>query len=297
VLSLKHSLAVLVVAATSAGIACIDLCDVYSVRAGEPPAVAAPADNDSAAEASNGAQDDLLPPPLQFYKGREIAPYMTYQGAEWLSRKTRQQEEDCTLLLKALKIKPGQVVCDMGCGNGFYTLRMARLVGDKGRVLAVDIQPEMLSMLDKHLKGKHIENVEPVLSRPNDPGLPAGKVDLILLVDVYHEFSYPEQMLRAMRKSLKPRGRIALAEFRLEDPTVPIKLLHKMSKEQILKEYEPNGFKLVEQFDDLPWQHLMFFERDEAADADAKPGDAGGEAKPLDSRPQADSDDAARSRK
>ena len=112
--------------------------------------------------------------------------------------KERQTEEDCAQLLKALKLKPGQTACDMGCGNGFYTLKMARLVGDKGRVLAVDIQPEMLSLLDKQLKGKHIKNVDPVLSTPIDPSLPEGQVDLILIVDVYHEFSYPEQMLKAM---------------------------------------------------------------------------------------------------
>ncbi len=227
--------------------------------AAEPPAAAA-VDKKAADEA---ADDEPLPPPLQFYKGREIAPFMTFHGADWLVRKERQAEEDCTHLLKALKLKPGQTVCDMGCGNGFYTLKMARQVGDRGKVLAVDIQPEMLSLLDKQLQGKHIENVDLILSTPIDPKLPPGEVDLILIVDVYHEFSYPEQMLRAMRKSLKPSGRIALAEFRLEDPTVPIKLLHKMSKEQILKEYEPAGFKLVEQYDELPWQHLMFFARDD----------------------------------
>ena len=231
---------------------------------GQTPTAASPGVDAPAAVAS---ADDGLPAPLQFYKEREIAPFMTYHGADWLMRRERQQEEDCNRLLKALGIKPGQVVCDMGCGNGFYTLRLARLVGDDGRVLAVDIQPEMLSLLDKQLKGKHIKNVEPVLSTPIDPGLPEGKVDLILIVDVYHEFSYPEHMLQAMRKSLKPDGRIALAEFRLEDPTVPIKLLHKMSKRQILKEYEPNGLKLVEQYDELPWQHLMFFSPDENAPA------------------------------
>lgn len=220
------------------------------------------------------APEKPLPPPLQFYKEREIAPYMTFHGADWLVRKERQSEEDCAKLLKALKLKPGQTVCDMGCGNGFYTLKMSRLVGDKGRVLAVDIQPEMLSLLDKQIKGKHIKNIDPVLSTPIDPGLPEGKVDLILIVDVYHEFSYPEEMLRAMRKSLAPGGRIALAEYRLEDPTVPIKLLHKMSKQQILKEYEPAGYKLAEQYDELPWQHLMFFERDESVNPDEqRPGD------------------------
>ena len=158
-------------------------------------------------------------------------------------------------------MKPGQVICDMGCGNGFYTLQLARLVGPEGRVLAVDIQPEMLHMLDERAKAEKIDNIELIDGTAVDPRLPEGKVDLILLVDVYHEFSHPEAMLQAMRKSLKPDGRIALVEFRLEDPNVPIKLLHKMSKKQILKEIPPNGFRLVEQFDRLPWQHLMFFER------------------------------------
>jgi ubiquinone/menaquinone biosynthesis C-methylase UbiE len=232
----------------------------------QAPSVDAPSAADANANAAKEAAAASLPTPLQFYKDREIAPYMTFHGADWLMRKERQSEEDCNRLIKALKIKPGQTVCDMGCGNGFYTIRMARMVGERGRVLAVDIQPEMLSLLDKQVKGKKIKNVEPVLSSPIDPNLPEGKVDLILIVDVYHEFNYPEHMLKAMRKSLAPGGRIALAEFRLEDPAVPIKLVHKMSKEQILKEYEPNGFKLVEQFDELPWQHLMFFEKDEAAD-------------------------------
>jgi ubiquinone/menaquinone biosynthesis C-methylase UbiE len=239
---------------------------LLAVFAGPARGQNAIAETPSAAPSADTARDEPLPAPLQSYKGRGIAPYMTFHGADWLVRKERQSEEDCTQLIKALKIKPGQTVCDMGCGNGFYTLRMARQVGERGKVLAVDIQPEMLSLLDKQLKGKKIKNVQPVLSTPIDPSLPEGKVDLILIVDVYHEFSYPEQMLQAMRKSLAPGGRIALAEFRLEDPTVPIKLEHKMTKDQILKEYQPNGFKLVEQYDELPWQHLMFFERDDAAE-------------------------------
>ena len=117
----------------------------------------------------------------------------------------------------------------------------------------------MLALLEQRAEQAGIANIEPILGIPGDPKLPKGEVDLILLVDVYHEFSYPEQMLRALRESLKPNGRIALAEFRLEDPTVPIKLLHKMSKEQILKEFSPNGLKLVGEYDELPWQHLMFF--------------------------------------
>lgn len=197
------------------------------------------------------------------YKGREIAQTMHYTGAPWLMRESRQREEDCEQLLQALDVKPGQVVCDMGCGSGFYTLPLARLVGPKGRVLAVDIQPEMLHLLSERAKAEAIENIELLEGTPIDPKLPDEGVDLILLVDVYHEFSHPEQMLSAMRKSLKPGGRVALVEFRLEDPNVPIKLLHKMSKKQILKELPPNGYRLVEQYDKLPWQHLMFFARQE----------------------------------
>jgi len=212
---------------------------------------------------SSSARDEqqIIPPAKKGYKGREIAVTMHYLGAPWLMRDERQREEDCAMLLKALDVKPGQVVCDMGCGNGFYTLQLARLVGETGRVLAVDIQPEMLHMLDERAKAEQIGNIELIEGTPVDPKLPAGEVDLILLVDVYHEFSHPEAMLKAMRKSLKPGGRMALVEFRLEDPNVPIKLLHKMSKKQILKEIPPNGFKLVEQFEKLPWQHLMFFTR------------------------------------
>lgn len=203
--------------------------------------------------------------PLTEYKGRTIAPTMTYHGADWLTRKEREQEEHCKTLLKALNVKPGQAVCDMGCGNGFYTLRLAKLVGKQGRVLAVDVQPEMLHLLDLRAKQSRFENIEPIQGTLTDPKLPEGEVDLILLVDVYHEFSHPEQMLQAMRRALKPHGRLALVEFRLEDPEVPIKLLHKMSKAQIMKELPPNGFKLVEEFEKLPWQHVMFFERDEQA--------------------------------
>jgi ubiquinone/menaquinone biosynthesis C-methylase UbiE len=208
--------------------------------------------------------EEAVPQGAKTYKGREIAVTMHYTGAPWLTRESRQREEDCAMLLEALHIKPGQAVCDLGCGNGFYSLQLAELVGKKGRVLAVDIQSEMLHLLKERAREAGITNIKLIHGGTADPKLPPGSVDLILLVDVYHEFSHPEAMLKAMRKALKPRGRIALGEFRLEDDNVPIKLLHKMSKEQIMKEFVPNGFKLVEQFDELPWQHLMFFERDDA---------------------------------
>lgn len=226
-----------------------------------PAVQAQDADDDGPAVVTQGSAK--LPPPLKAYKGREIAQTMHFEGAPWLTRDSRQREEDCSTLLEALHLKPGQTICDMGCGNGFYTLQMAKLVGDSGQVIGVDIQPEMLHMLEERAKEAGIKNIKTVEGSPVDPRLQPASVDLILLVDVYHEFAYPEQMLAAMRQSLKPGGRLALAEFRREDRNVPIKLLHKMTKKQILKEYEPNGFRLVEEFDKLPWQHLMFFGRDD----------------------------------
>jgi ubiquinone/menaquinone biosynthesis C-methylase UbiE len=204
-----------------------------------------------------------IPPPLEFYKGRRIAEPMSYLGASWLLRVSRQQEEDCDAMLKELGIKSGMTVCDMGCGNGFYSLRIAELVGSEGAVLAVDIQPEMLRLLQARADEKQVDNIRPILGTVIDPQLPAGQVDIILCVDVYHEFSHPEHMLTAMRRALAPNGTIVLVEFRSEDPDVPIKPLHKMSKEQIVKELTPNGLKLVREFDGLPWQHMMFFGRDE----------------------------------
>lgn len=197
------------------------------------------------------------------YMGRQIATTMHYTGAPWLVRQSRQREEDSRRLLAELAIQPGQTLCDMGCGNGFYTMALARMTGRQGKVYAVDIQPEMLELLKDRARQEELENIEPLLSTETDPRLPEDSIDLVLLVDVYHEFSHPEQMLRAIRASLKPTGRIALAEFRAEDPNVPIKPLHKMTKTQILKEFEANGLKLVREFDALPWQHLMFFTRDD----------------------------------
>jgi precorrin-6B methylase 2 len=199
-----------------------------------------------------------IPPAATHHMGREIAQTMHYTGAPWLVRESRQREEDCRLLLEALDIKPGQTVCDMGCGNGFYTLELARMVGPRGRVYAVDIQPEMLRMLAENAAAAGLRNIRPVLGTPIDPRLPAGKIDVALCVDVYHEFSHPEAMLERIRQSLTPTGRLVLAEFRGEDAAVPIKPLHKMTKAQIRAELEPAGFEVVREFDRLPWQHLLF---------------------------------------
>ena len=202
-------------------------------------------------------------PALKEYMGRRIAQTMHYTGAEWLTRDNREQEERCTLMLDNLGIKQGMTICDMGCGNGFYTLKLAQMTGETGHLYAVDIQPEMLAFLNQRADQQGIRNVSPILGTFTDPRLPKGKIDLILLVDVYHEFSHPEQMLAAMRDALAPGGLCALVEFRAEDRNVPIKPEHKMTKAQIMKEWPANGFKLVKEFDELPWQHLMFFARDE----------------------------------
>lgn len=202
--------------------------------------------------------------PDGFYMGRRLAQTMHWTGAEWLIRETRDSEENTTLVLKQLGVTAGMTVCDLGAGNGYYTLKLAGLVGDKGKVIAQEVQPEMLELLRKRADKEAVKNIAYVLGTFTDPKLEAGSCDMILLVDVYHEFDRPREMLRQIRAALKPTGRIALVEFRAEDPKVPIKTEHKMSKAQINKEFPANGFKLVEQFDGLPWQHLMFFQRDDA---------------------------------
>ena len=200
-----------------------------------------------------------IPPAQPFYMGREIAQTMHYTGAPWLVRESRQREEDCRQLVDALEIRPGQTICDMGCGNGFYTLELARLAGPKGAVYAVDIQPPMLKMLAGRAAEAGAMTVRPVLGTVVDPRLPPASIDLVLCVDVYHEFSHPAEMLAKIRESLTDDGQLVLAEFRAEDPAVPIKPLHKMTKPQVRLELEANGFELVREFDRLPWQHLMFF--------------------------------------
>lgn len=210
------------------------------------------------------AQRAEIPPPRDEYLGRRIARTMHFQGAPWLVRESRDREEEPAKLLNALGLERGQQVCDLGCGNGFYTLKLAERVGSTGAVWAVDIQQEMLDMLGERAAARGFENIRPTLGDLHNPKLPAGRLDLVLLVDVYHEFSHPVEMLAAIRKSLAPSGRVALVEFRAEDPAVPIKPLHKMTQEQCLKEFEANRFKLVGQFDELPWQHVLFFARDDS---------------------------------
>jgi ubiquinone/menaquinone biosynthesis C-methylase UbiE len=199
----------------------------------------------------------------KFYMGREIAQVMGHQGAEWLERPEREKEEAPSKLHEILKLKAGDVVADIGAGSGYHTFRLAEKVGAKGKVYAVDIQPEMLDIIKKRMKEKKVENVVPVQGTESDPKLPDNSVDMILLVDVYHEFSYPWEMTTAMVKALKPGGRLVFVEFRMEDEKVPILLVHKMTEKQVKKEMEPHPLKWVKTDGNLPWQHVIFFEKKE----------------------------------
>ncbi len=217
--------------------------------------------------AKRDAEPSITPPKekaRRVYLGRIVAAPMGHQGAPWLIRDNRDDEENASESFDQLKLTEGMTVCDLGCGNGYWTLPIAKKVTETGRVIAVDIQREMLQKLRLRAAKEQVGNIEPILGAVDDPNLPEGEIDLVLMVDVYHEFSHPESMLWHIHRSLKPTGVIALLEYREEDPAVPIKPLHKMSKKQILKEYEHNHFKLVSEYNNLPWQHLMFFARDDS---------------------------------
>jgi len=196
----------------------------------------------------------------KFYMGREIAHVMGHAAATWLERPEREKEENPKKLLNELKLREGDVVADIGAGSGYYAFKMAALVGPKGKVLAVDIQPEMLDIIKARAKKDGVENVEPVLGAEADPKLKDDSVDVILMVDVYHEFSHPHEMTEKMVKALKPGGRLVFVEFRLEDENVPIKLVHKMSERQVVKEMDEfKNMKHAGTGKTLPWQHVVTF--------------------------------------
>jgi len=205
----------------------------------------------------------------KFYMGREIAQVMGHEAAGWLERPEREKEEQPAKLMDALKLKEGDVVADVGAGSGYLSFRLAERVGAKGKVYAEDIQDEMLDLIRKKMKDKKVTNVEPVLGAITDPKLPAEAVDLILLVDVYHEFDHPYEMTEAMVKALKPGGRLVFVEYRREDADVPIKTVHKMFEKQVIKEMGPHPLRHVKTLDVLPWQHIIVFEK--KADKDDKP--------------------------
>ena len=191
--------------------------------------------------------------------GRQIAGVMGPGGAGWLVRPEREQEEQPDKAIAALAIPQGSVVADIGAGVGYFTLRLADVVGPTGKVYANDIQPEMIRMLKKNIADRGLKNVEPVLGKVDDPRLPPNAIDLALLVDVYHEFSEPQKMLDRIRESLKPGGRLVLLEYRKEDPTVPIRPEHKMSVAEVKAEVLPEGYKFDKVIETLPRQHIIIF--------------------------------------
>jgi precorrin-6B methylase 2 len=192
------------------------------------------------------------------YMGREIAQVMGYQGSEWLERKDRDQEEQPQILVEALALKPTDVVADIGAGTGYISLKIASKV-PQGQVLAVDVQPEMIKLLGDRISQSGLTNITPILSTEQNPKLSPNSIDLAIFVDVYHELAYPREVMTAVAKALKPNGRIALVEYRAEDPKVFIKPHHKMTQAQARKEMADIGLKWQETKSVLPLQHLMLF--------------------------------------
>jgi len=196
----------------------------------------------------------------KFYMGREISYVMGHQAADWLERPERNAEENTELLMKSLPVKAGDVIADIGAGTGYFTRPLAEKVGPKGKVFAVDIQPEMIALLTNRMAALNISNVHAFLGTITDPKLPPASVDWVLMVDVYHEFSHPHEMIQSICKSLKPGGRIIFVEFRGEDPAVPIKALHKMTEAQVRKEMSVHPLEWRETISALPRQHIIIFE-------------------------------------
>ena len=231
-------------------LACLCLVGVACATAGGSPTAVAHA---------TPAQGVVAEPGVHPVSGRRIANVMSHAGAAWLDRPEREWEEQPDRAIEALKLAPGAVVADVGAGSGYFTVRLARRVGPAGRVFATDIQPEMLSLLRSRLARERISNVELVLSAENDPRLPARSVDLIIMVDVYHELAQPQVILGKLLASLKPEGRLVLLEYRREDPTIPIRPEHKMSLAEARLELEAEGFQLDRVIGVLPRQHILIF--------------------------------------
>ena len=194
----------------------------------------------------------------KWYMGREIAYVMGFQGIGWLERSEREKEENVSSLIKNMKIKSNEVIADIGAGSGHHAFRIASLLTN-GLVYAVDIQPEMLMAIEKTKEFRKVENIKTILGTEKTVELPKNSVDKILMVDVYHEFSFPVEMINSIKNALKPNGELFLIEYRAEDLKVPIKRIHKMTEEQAVKEMKAAGLVLKENIDNLPWQHCMIF--------------------------------------
>ncbi len=199
--------------------------------------------------------------PVHPLTGRPIARTMGVEGADWLDRPEREREEQTERALDLLDIRPGITIADIGAGSGYYTIKLARRVGPTGKVIANDIQPAMLAIVADKVAALKLTNVQTVPGVEDDPRLPADAIDLALLVDVYHELSQPQLMLRRIRTALRPDGRLVLLEFKKEDPSIPIRLDHKMTVGDAKREVESEGFRLDRVLDDLPWQHVLIFRK------------------------------------
>jgi len=196
----------------------------------------------------------------KWYMGREIAYIMGFQEINWLERSEREKEEDVSTLIKNMKIKTNDTIADIGAGSGYHVFKMAPLA-ENGLVYAVDIQPEMVETIELKKRSKRMSNIETVLGSEKSINLPKNSLDKILLVDVYHEFSYPIELVKSIKNALKPNGQLFLIEYRGEDLTVPIKKIHKMTEKQSIAEMKAAGLSLKENIDNLPWQHCMIFEK------------------------------------
>jgi ubiquinone/menaquinone biosynthesis C-methylase UbiE len=204
----------------------------------------------------------LLPPPADAQRrhpvsGRVFAPVMGVGGAGWLERAEREEEEAPSKAIEALELKPGMVVADIGAGSGYYTSRMAKKVAPSGRVLATDIQPGMIELLERRTKAEGLSNVTTILGAMDDPRLQPGSIDLAIMVDVYHELQQPQLFLQRLKPAFKPGGRLVLLEFRKEDPKIPILEVHKMSVAEVRAELEAEGYAIERVIDILPWQHII----------------------------------------
>lgn len=197
----------------------------------------------------------------KWYMGREIASVMGFEGMEWLERPERESEENVSTLIKNMNINLEDTIADIGAGSGYHTFRMA-LKAPKGFIYAIDIQEEMLSEISSRINNGYLKNIAPILGTETNINLIKNSVDKILLVDVYHEFKYPYEMMESIKKALRPNGKIFIIEYRGEDPRVPIKKIHKMTEKQVVKEMKAIGLKLEVNMDNLPWQHCLIFEID-----------------------------------
>jgi len=196
----------------------------------------------------------------KYYQGREIAQVMGHPALTWLERNNREDEESPSIAMQLLDLTENEVLADIGAGSGYYSLRLA-MQRPQGRIIAVDIQKEMLEFLEQRMKKIDVQNISPHLGKLDDIGLPGNSIDSPLIVDAYHEFSHPYEMMQSIKKALRPGGRVFLLEYRAEDPTVPIKPLHKMTQAQVKKEMSLIGLEWEKTLDELPWQHLMVFRK------------------------------------